>query len=69
MKEDMTLSEFINKTTAIKGEIEWTVKIPLFDGTFGNLYVTGVNSEYEAKERAYLYLKTFFANNQKGSPL
>lgn len=65
MKEDITLSEFISKTIAIKGEIEWNVKIPLFDGTTGNLYVTNANSEYEAKERAYLYLKLFFANKTK----
>lgn len=62
VKEDMMLSEFINKTIAIKGDTEWNVKIPLFDGTIGNLYVTGANSEYEAKERAYIYLKEYFIN-------
>jgi hypothetical protein len=65
MKEDMTLSEFISKTTAKFNGGEWVVKIPLFDGTIGNLFVTNADDGYEAKERAYLYLKTFFANKQK----
>ena len=57
--QDMTLSEFIMKTTAdIKQNDEWLVEVPLAKSDHaGKVFVSECNSEYEAKERAYLWLQ------------
>jgi len=58
----MTLSEFINISTAEFNGKEWVVTIPLFDGTTGKLFASKAGNEYEAKEQAFLYLTNYFEN-------
>lgn len=56
-KTDMTLDEFINLSESenIKGDT-YRVSFKLFNGTMTNLFVDEAYSEYEAKERSFLYL-------------
>ena len=59
----MTLSKFIDKTTAWQnheGWAEWVVEIPLYDGTLGRLFVEYADTEFEAKEKAFTYLNNYF---------
>ena len=64
----MTLNEFMNMTTAKLHADEWRIEIPLKDGTTGRLFVKYAESEFDAKERAFLYLQEIIYNkNNKGS--
>lgn len=71
MKPDMDLSEFIGNSVAqqVPNTADWIVTIRLKDGSPegkpSNLTVGGCYSEFEAKERAYLYLVDRIYNNQQ----
>jgi len=54
----MDLSEFISLCTAkqVPGTSDYIVEFLLADGKKTNLTVAGAYSEFEAKERVYLYL-------------
>lgn len=58
MKPDMDLSEFMQNTVArpLPGGDDWIVEITLKDMTKSNLTITNCFSEFDAKERAFLYL-------------
>lgn len=66
----MLLTEFIQKTTAYTQEDlndasnprrEWVVEIPIAESPKpGKVFVDQCASEYEAKERAFLYLQDYF---------
>jgi hypothetical protein len=58
MKPDMDLSEFIQNTVAraIPGTPDWIVELTLKDLTKSNLTISNCSSEFDAKERAFLYL-------------
>jgi hypothetical protein len=56
-KEDMDLSEFMEHVTAHESKAgEWKVKVPLSNGEVSTLTISDCYSEYDAKERSYLYL-------------
>lgn len=57
MKKEIGLSEFMELSTAIdNGDGTFGVEITLKDMTKSTLTVDNCKSEYDAKERAYLYL-------------
>lgn len=58
MKHDMNLSEFIRISDArpVADSEDWVVTIVLKNGKLSNLTVSKCYSEFEAKERVYLYL-------------
>lgn len=64
--DDFNLSDFIDKTEADELIGEWRVEIPLSNGTKGALFVKDAANEYEAKERAYIYL-IHLINNESNS--
>ena len=54
---DITLSEFMRLTTAFSGFCgTWFVQIPLKDSAMCTVTIIDCISEFDAKERAYLYL-------------
>lgn len=58
--EDMSLSEFLSHDAVKAWEQAkdvWKVRVKLGDGTLTHLTVSDCSSKFEAKERAYLYLK------------
>jgi len=61
----MLLSEFINKTEATFDGVEWTVTIPLYDGTTGKLFIKKADSAFEAKEFVFIYLNNYFKRKKK----
>ena len=61
----MNLYEFIEKTTATKNDKQWVVNIPLFDGTNGKLFVEDVKTEFEAKEKSFIFLNNYFKNKKE----
>lgn len=60
----MQLSEFIQITTAYpkNNAPNFCVEIPLNNGIISKLTIINCNNEYEAKERAYLYLNEIIKN-------
>lgn len=63
----MNLSEFIEKTTAYEKGSEWVVEIPIpKSNKDGKVFVEDCSSEYEAKERAFLWLQEQFKNKKDG---
>ncbi len=65
--KDMTLDEFIDISEAsCEKDNIWQVKIFYGeDGTEGILTIDNCYSEYEAKERSFLYLKNSITNKPK----
>jgi len=61
----MTLSEFINKTEAMKIDNGFVVIIPLYNGSHGKLFIKDSDSEFGAKESAFIYLINFFEQKYK----
>lgn len=66
----MTLSEFMNHvsvTASDNNNGSWSVHLILKDLTKTTLTINDCNSEYEAKERAYMYLDEIVkkSNNPK----
>ncbi len=59
---DMTLSEFCDVTKATKNGRNWEVSFTVVGGVVATLFVAECISEFEAKERAYLYLKDRIEN-------
>lgn len=57
-KPDMDLSEFMGLCTAklVPGTNDYIVEFKVFDGSKVNLTVAECTSEFDAKERTYLYL-------------
>jgi hypothetical protein len=65
-KEDMDLSEFIGHVKAEERKTGfWVVKVPLANGTTSTLTIEDCYSEFDAKERAYLYLMERVYRDQK----
>ena len=63
----MLLTEFIEKTTAYNNNGQWTVEIPIARSPKpGRIFIDECecDSEYEAKERAFLYLQEYFDNKE-----
>lgn len=57
-KEDMSLSEFMAHVAAVdNGDGSWSVLVPVRDHPTVTLTVDNCTSEYDAKERGFLYLK------------
>lgn len=62
----MTLTEFIECSTAnkIENTNNWSVEIILKNNTETNLTVIDCSSEYEAKERIFLFLNERIIQNR-----
>lgn len=62
--KEMNLSDFMNHAEARKIGDDYEVVITLWDGKPVVLTIENCASEFEAKERAYLYLVELIKNNQ-----
>lgn len=66
-KPDMDLSKFISLSKAKEEKTgTWKVTITLINMKKSTLTVTNCYSEFEAKERTFLYLKTLLNNKKNG---